>query len=74
MVDTNEFKRSVKEWIARNPNGTLCEFIDYCEELIPTAQYAANKWLINQSIDWYKHILSSRKVTREQLLEMEQEA
>ncbi len=61
MFDTNNFKRSVKEWVKLNPKGTLEELTDYCEDLIPAPQFQANSWLVDQTLGWYEHILSSRR-------------
>ena len=41
MFDTNKFKRSVKEWVRENPSGSMEDFVDFCEELIPSAQFTA---------------------------------
>ena len=60
MFDVNEFKKKIKEWFEQNPNGEEKELIDYCENLIPSNQYAANKWLIDQTVSWYRHICSTR--------------
>ena len=61
MFDINEFKKSVKQWITENPKGSVADLVDYCEELIPPQQFSANKWLIDQTVSWYKHILSQRE-------------
>lgn len=61
MFDQNAFKKSIKQWIRNHPEGSLNDIIDFCEDQIPAAQYAANKWLIEQTVDWYKHILAHRK-------------
>lgn len=61
MVDFNRFKRSVKEWIREHPDCSIIELQDYCEEQIPSSQYVANKWIIDQTISWYQHIISLRK-------------
>ncbi len=61
MFDTNNFKRSVKEWVRTNPKGTVTELSDYCEELIPPTQYQSHAWLIEQTVGWYEHVLSSRR-------------
>ena len=61
MFDFNLFKRSIKEWIRVHPEGSLTDLQDFCEESIPPQQYAANQWLIEQTISWYKHILNHRK-------------
>ncbi len=73
MFDPNTFKRSVKEWIRNNPDGSLNEFVDFCEEQIPPTLYAANQWLIEQTKCWYKHILESRKALTETDDDMEAE-
>ncbi len=62
MFNYNEFKKSVKIWIQDNPNGQVDDLIDFCEEQIPPSKYTANKWLLDQTVSWYKHILSQRKV------------
>ena len=61
MFDTNNFKRSIKEWVKINPRGTIEDLVDYCEELIPTNQYQAHSWLIEQTTGWYEHVLSHRR-------------
>jgi hypothetical protein len=61
MFDTNNFKRSVKDWVKMNPKGTVTELTDFCEELIPPQQFQANSWLIDQTLGWYEHVLNSRK-------------
>lgn len=61
MFDTNKFKRSVKDWTRENPNGTLEELVDYCEELIPAAQFSSYGWLVEQTAGWYQHVLNTRR-------------
>lgn len=61
MFDFNGFKRSVKEWIRDNPSGSEHDLRDYCDELIPPAQYTANSWIVDQTLSWYKHILENRE-------------
>ena len=65
MFDANTFKKSVKEWIRAHPGGSLLDLQDFCEEQIPPAQYAANKWLVDHTLSWYRHILSHREGTDE---------
>lgn len=60
MFDFNHFKRSVKEWIRDNPDGSELDLRDFCEETIPAHQFTANEWLVDQTLDWYKHILKNR--------------
>lgn len=60
MFDPNAFKRSVKEWIRANPDGCEADLMDFCEELIPPQAFAANQWLVDHTVSWYKHILSQR--------------
>lgn len=62
MFDVNGFKKQTKKWMLENPNGSLEEFVDYCEELIPTAQYSSYYWLLEQSANWYRYILSQREI------------
>ncbi len=61
MFDINEFKKKVKEWIRQNPQGDESEFVDFCEDLIPPAQFSANRWIVDQTVAWYRSILQSRK-------------
>ena len=61
MFDFNSFKRSVKEWINSNPQGTVADLRDFCEEQIPPAQYMANMWVVDQTVSWYRHILEHRE-------------
>ena len=60
MFDVNVFKKSVKEWIRVNTDGTEIDLRDYCDELVPAQQYQANQWLIEQTLSWYRHILERR--------------
>jgi len=64
MFDTNKFKRSVKEWVRENPSGSMEDFVDFCEELIPSAQFNAYGWLVEQTLGWYAHVLSTRGSSR----------
>jgi len=64
MFDANSFKRSVKEWIRANPDGSVNDIMDYCEEQIPPAQFASYQWLVNQTLEWYKHILTQREASQ----------
>jgi hypothetical protein len=64
MFDANLFKRAVKDWIQANPSGTMEDLREFCEEQIPTAQYAAWQWLIEQTTSWYGHVLRQRDSTR----------
>lgn len=60
MFDVNRFKKSVKEWIRINADGTEMDLRDYCDEIVPVHHYQANQWLIEQTVSWYKHILERR--------------
>ncbi len=60
MFDANQFKRNVKEWIRLHPEGKEADLLDFCEEQIPPAQYAAHRWLVEHTLSWYRHILSQR--------------
>jgi hypothetical protein len=60
MFDCNKFKRAVKDWMQLNPNGSVDELMEFCEELIPPQQYTAHQWLVEQTTSWYKHVLSQR--------------
>ena len=64
IFDTNKFKRSVKDWTRENPNGTLEELVDYCEELIPAAQFNSYSWLVEQTAGWYQYVLNTRRANR----------
>ena len=66
MFSVNEFKKQVKQWMSQHPTGQLQDLIEYCEELIPSSQYAANRWLIEQTSSWYKHILTTRELSSPQ--------
>jgi hypothetical protein len=61
MFDINEFKKKLKDWIKTHPHADEADFLDYCEELIPPSQYAAYRWVIEQSVAWYQNILLTRK-------------
>jgi hypothetical protein len=64
MFDANHFKRSVKDWIRSNPEATLNDLQDFCDEQIPVNQYSSYQWLLDQTLDWYKHILAHREISR----------
>lgn len=61
MFDTNKFKAQVKRWIKDNPDGSIDDLTNFCEELIPSNLYQTHSWLIDQTIYWYKSILNSRQ-------------
>jgi hypothetical protein len=66
VFDRNIFKKSVKQWVRSNPGATVQQLVDYCEELIPPAEYSANSWMIDQTIHWYKNFLSSQEFEHEE--------
>lgn len=61
MFDANRFKRAVKDWIREHPEGSEADLVDFCEEQIPPAQFAAHQWLVEHTLSWYKHILTQRQ-------------
>jgi len=61
MFDTNQFKRDVKEWFRLNPNGSVEDLADFCEEKIPPQNFSTHQWLIEQTIGWYSYVLEQRK-------------
>ena len=63
MLNFNHFKKEVKNWMARHPHGSEMDLLDFCEELIPANEYVANKWIIDETMSWYKHVLDHRKKT-----------
>lgn len=64
MFDVNEFKKQVKEWMLVHPQAEAVELRDFCEELIPPPQFAANRWLVEQTLSWYLHIVQNRNRSR----------
>lgn len=66
MFDRNLFKQSVKKWMKENEDATIEALELFCEQLIPTKYYTANKWLISETTDWYSHILHNRKNVNQQ--------
>lgn len=62
MFDVNHFKRSVKDWIKGNPQASMIDLRDYCDEIVPAQSYAANQWLIDQTLSWYRHVLERREI------------
>lgn len=69
MFDTNNFKRSVKEWVRNNPDGPKDDLIDYCEGLIPPNLFNNYQWLIDQTSGWYDHVIQTRRSNRSHELE-----
>jgi hypothetical protein len=61
MLDTNKFKRSVKDWIRDHPTGSMEDLVDFCEGLIPPTQLNSYGWLVEQTAGWYDHVLSTRR-------------
>ena len=61
MFDANQFKRSVKEWMRDHPDGSEADLVDFCEELIPPAQFSAHQWLVEHTLNWYRYILAQRR-------------
>lgn len=60
MFDANQFKRSVKNWMRQNPQGSEADLVDFCEEQIPPAQYTAHQWLVEHTLSWYRFVLAQR--------------
>jgi rare lipoprotein A (peptidoglycan hydrolase) len=61
MFDCNQFKRSVKDWMRDNNEGTVSDLVDFCEELIPPHLYQSHSWLVEQTASWYRHVLMNRE-------------
>ena len=61
MFDVNEFKRKIKTWVTNHPDGNENDLIDYCEDLIPPAHSAANQWLVEQTVGWFRHLKAGKK-------------
>ena len=64
MLDINSFKKSVRDWMDKNQDGTENELLDYCEELIPTGVYNSHKWLVDQTLAWYRHVQAHRQTSK----------
>lgn len=62
MFDTNVFKRSVKNWVKMNPQGSDQDLLDFCEEQIPPAQFTSYQWIVEQTVSWYRHVLAQREM------------
>ena len=60
MFDFNQFKRSVKNWMDENPQATTQDLREFCEDQIPSQYYAAHSWVVDQTVAWYTHIITSR--------------
>ena len=60
MFDRNRFKKSVKIWMVKNQGASVNELKQYCQTLIPKEHIRQEKWLIEQTTQWYKHILSMK--------------
>ena len=60
MFDVNDFKKRVKEWMNSHPQAEAAELRDFCEEIIPPPQFSANRWLVEQTLSWYLHIVQNR--------------
>jgi hypothetical protein len=56
----NEFKSKAKSWISSNPASGEQQLRDYCEELIPFQYFASHGWLVEQTVQWYKHVQSQQ--------------
>ncbi len=62
MFDSNKFKRAVKDWMREHPEGSEADLVDFCEEQIPPQQFSAHRWLVDQTLSWYRHVLVSREM------------
>lgn len=56
MFDINNFKKAVRVWMEENPRGSEMDLRDFCEEIIPAGVYATHKWLVDQTLAWYRHV------------------
>lgn len=62
MFNINEFKKQVKEWVESHSNADVADLRDYCEELIPPKNFAANQWLVEQTVCWYQYTLAQKEI------------
>lgn len=61
MFDINHFKKQVREWMGNNPEGDEGDFLDFCESMIPVGAYSSHKWLVDQTLAWYRHMQAQRE-------------
>ena len=72
MFDFNAFKRQVKQWVRENPDGTVPDLVDFCEEKIPAQQYSAHSWIVDETVSWYRNILSHKEPDQSGYQEMDE--
>lgn len=60
MVSANTFKARVKAFLKTNPDATEDEMQDFCDELLPPTAYAANAWLIAETMGWFRFMREQR--------------
>lgn len=64
MFDINKFKRHVRNWMNENPEGNEHDLLDYCEEMIPPGVYSSHRWLVDQTVAWYRHVKAHRETDK----------
>ena len=60
MFDFNQFKRAVKNWMDENPQATTQDLREFCEDQIPSQFYTSHSWVVEQTVAWFTHIITSR--------------
>ena len=63
-MDINKFKKAVRLWINEHADGSEADLLDYCEDLIPPSVYASHKWLVDQTLAWYKHVQAHKEASK----------
>ena len=63
MLNVNNFKKEIRAWVRSNEDGTLEDFVDFCEDLIPPHQYSSYSWLLEQSSQWFQHVIKHRELS-----------
>ena len=56
MIDLNDFKRKVKAWLIKNPQADEFQLLNYCESLIPPSAFETHRWILEQTLGWYRYV------------------
>ena len=54
MLDKNQFKEAFRRFVDGNPAATEHDAMDFCQSLIPAHRMAADYWLVDQCLQWFR--------------------
>ena len=69
VFDKNVFKEAFRAWVQTHPRATEEDALAFCQARIPAAQIVTHHWLVEQSLQWFSWLKSTRAFENDDLRE-----